>query len=353
MLPSEELGETDPFRQAIDALPVLVWITDGDLRIVEQRGGAPSRGLTPVGESIREHWGPADPVGAIADHERALAGASVVSEASIEGRTLSFRLEPRHAAGVVGVGLDVTAERELQAELLHAHRLEALGQFTSGIAHDFNNMLVAILGNVDLALARIDDPAARRNLGSAREAATRSSDLVAQLLAYARKQVLRPKSVDLNEEIRAAGRFLAAGLGERTRLRFRLAPSLPRASVDPSQFEQVLVNLVVNARDATEGDGTIVVSTRHKATNESRRVTSGELIAGEWVEMAVSDSGAGIDPDALSLIFEPFYTTKESGTGLGLATVFGIVLQSGGQLHVTSTVGRGTTVHVFLPLADR
>ena len=313
-------------------------MVDADLRVLDSLGAAAREGLTPLGSTLREHWGPDDPVGAIAAHERALSGESVVSEVEIEGHHLASRLEPLRdesgaIVGVAGIGLDVTEHRALQHTVEHAQRVETIGNLAGGIAHDFNNMLMAVTGNLDLALRRPDEP---RYLENARAAAERSGDLVRQLLAYSRKQVLRPQVVAVNDVIERHVAILRPLLGEGVRVALDLHPDAGSVSVDVTQFEQVLLNLAVNARDATSGGGTVTFRTRRR---------------GEWVEVAVTDTGTGIDPADLDRIFDPFFTTKDGGTGLGLSTAFGIVAQSGGRIDVESAPGDGSSFSVRLPAA--
>jgi signal transduction histidine kinase/CheY-like chemotaxis protein len=233
---------------------------------------------------------------------------------------------------------DVTDRSRLEHELRHAQKMEAVGRLAGGVAHDFNNLLTAILGHADLLLGRLDAVPARQGLEEIRKAAERAGGLTSQLLAFSRKQILQPKVVDLNDVVSGMGGLLGRLLGERIELAITPASVPARVVVDRGQIEQVVANLVINARDAMPSGGRIDVET--------------ELVEGEAL-LRVRDCGTGMDEQTLARAFEPFYTTKPagSGTGLGLATVHGIVEQSGGRIALESHVGVGTTVEVVLPEA--
>ncbi|HWG56620.1 MAG TPA: ATP-binding protein [Gaiellaceae bacterium] len=260
---------------------------------------------------------------------------------------VSYSASPRVEDGVVVgstvVFSDVTQQRLLEEQLQHAQKLEAVGRLAGGVAHDFNNLLTAIQGYSDLALAGLagDDPV-RDDVEEVRRAADRAADLTRQLLAFSRRQVLAPRVVDLNAVVAGAERMLRRLIGEHVELVTQLEPDLVPVRADPGQIEQIVANLVVNARDAMPDGGTIVL--------ETELVRRGR----PHVRLAVSDSGTGIDAETRSRLFEPFFTTKEvgKGTGLGLAVVHGIVAQSGGEITVTSEVGSGTTFEVVFPLAE-
>jgi CheY-like chemotaxis protein len=232
--------------------------------------------------------------------------------------------------------------------------MEAVGQLAGGIAHDFNNLLTAILGSTELLLASTDSDDPRRDdMQEIGRAAHRASGLVRQLLAFSRKQVMLPRQVNLNDIVRDMGGMLRRLVGERITLKLDLDPALGDVTADPGQIEQVIANLGVNARDAMPGGGTLTIGT----ANVSRvGLTSADegLPAGPLVVLTVKDTGIGMDEHVLAHLFEPFFTTKElgRGTGLGLATVYGIVRQSGGQIQVTSRPGEGSTFTVYLPRAE-
>ncbi len=260
--------------------------------------------------------------------------------------------------GVTFTALDITqrkraeAEREqLQAQLLHAQKMESVGRLAGGVAHDFNNMLQAILGNVSIALEEV--PAAdplRETLEEIQRAAVRSTALTRQLLAFARRQAASPRVLDLNDTVSGMLKMLQRLIGEQIRLVWRPGPAAGRVRIDPSQLDQVLANLTVNARDAIAGTGTIVIDTGADAC-DAARAAANAVAPGEFVTLAVRDTGCGMDALTRAHLFEPFYTTKGQGlgTGLGLATVYGIVRQNGGFIEVDSEPGRGTTMTLWLP----
>jgi PAS domain S-box-containing protein len=239
-----------------------------------------------------------------------------------------------------GTIVDLTDRKQLEDQLLQARKLEAIGRLAGGVAHDFNNLLTAILGFAQLAKER--EPGSerqRRDLESIESAAQSASHLTRQLLAFSRKQVLQPKVTDLNSVVTGARTLLGRVIGEDIELIMRLAPDLPPVLVDAGQMEQVILNLGINARDAMPRGGRLTIE------------TYAEAAPGGHVGLAVTDTGVGIDSASMTHIFEPFFTTKEPGrgTGLGLATVYGIVQQSGGLIEVQSELGRGTRFQIHLP----
>ncbi len=253
---------------------------------------------------------------------------------------------------VEGTVTDVTERRHLEEQLRQSQKMEGIGQLAGGIAHDFNNLLTTVLGYSDMALSQLSphDPV-REDIEEVRKAGERASKLTRQLLAFSRKQVFEPRVLDLNALLADSSRMLARLIGEHIRFVTRLDPDLANVRADPGQIEQVIVNLVVNARDAMPDGGTLTVSTRNADVDEASSRRHFGIAPGRWVVMAVSDTGVGIDPETQKRIFEPFFTTKETprGTGLGLATVYGIVSQSGGQIFVTSAPGRGAAFAIYLP----
>jgi two-component system cell cycle sensor histidine kinase/response regulator CckA len=228
--------------------------------------------------------------------------------------------------------------RDREEQLRQAQKMEAIGRLAGGVAHDFNNLLTAIVGYTDLITERLDpEDQTARDVREIRKAADRASSLTRQLLAFSRKQFLKPVPMDLNEAVTGILQMLPRVIGEHIQTVTRLSPSLGRINADPSQIEQVIVNLVLNARDAMPGGGIITVETANVENS---------------VMLAVIDTGTGMDAETRSHVFEPFFTTKPKGkgTGLGLATVYGIVEQSGGHITVDTAVGRGTTIRIFFPL---
>ena len=258
-----------------------------------------------------------------------------------------------------GIITDVTERKraeedreDLEAQFRQAQKMESVGRLAGGVAHDFNNMLAVILGNIDLVLEQVD-PASEmfRDLDEVREAGRRSADLTRQLLAFARKQVISPVALDLNATVAGMLSMLRRLLGEDVQVTWAPGRKLWLVNMDPSQVDQVLANLCVNARDAIVDVGTLTIETRNTTVDEQRCVGRPGLVPGEYVVLVVRDDGCGMDMETLSHLFEPFFTTKElgKGTGLGLATVYGVVKQNNGYIDVTSEPGFGTTFTIYLP----
>jgi PAS domain S-box-containing protein len=255
--------------------------------------------------------------------------------------------------------LDITervradAERQrLEAQLRQAQKMEAVGRLAGGVAHDFNNKLTAILGYADLALASIEpDSPLRAGLVEIQKAGMRAADLVRQLLGFARRQAVSPQALDLNETVEDLLKMLRRLIGEDIHLTWSPGPDLWTVMVDPSQIDQILANLVVNARDAIGGSGKISIETANVVLDEAFCVEHAGSLPGEYVILAVADDGCGMDEKVLEHLFEPFFTTKEigKGTGLGLATVYGIVKQNDGFIQVSSQPEQGTTMSIYLP----
>ncbi|MGE0862579.1 MAG: PAS domain S-box protein [Vicinamibacterales bacterium] len=239
----------------------------------------------------------------------------------------------------------------LEAQLRHSQKLEAVGQLAGGIAHDFNNLLTVINGYCERLLLTVDDSTGLRpDLDLIHKAGQRAAGLTRQLLAFSRRQVLQPRVIDLNAIVADIQRILARVIGEQNAVVTALDPGLGAVEADPGQIEQVVMNLAINARDAMPDGGTITIQTGNLAVLEGDP-SPFHLQPGQYVMLAIGDTGHGMDADTASRIFEPFFTTKDAGkgTGLGLSTVYGIVAQSGGDIAVESAVGAGTTMRVFLP----
>jgi PAS domain S-box-containing protein len=252
----------------------------------------------------------------------------------------------------VAVKEDVTSRRLLEDQFRQAQKMEAIGTLAGGVAHDFNNLLTVITGFTELTAAKMGPADPNRPYAEeVLKASRRAADLTRQLLAFSRRQVLQPKEVDLNGIVRGMEKMLGRLLGEDVRVRLDLAPGLRRTVADPGQVEQVILNLCVNARDAMPEGGTLFLSTRNEDVTPDVAAATPGLPEGPHVSLAVRDTGTGMTEDVKARIFEPFFTTKPvgKGTGLGLATVFGIVRQSGGQVYVESAPGAGSTFRILLP----
>jgi two-component system, cell cycle sensor histidine kinase and response regulator CckA len=260
--------------------------------------------------------------------------------------------EDGRPVGVESICRDISERRRLEEELRQAQRLEAVGRLAGGIAHDFNNLLTVIGGYAEMLLARNGDAQAEVQQISA--AADRAAVLTRQLLAFSRRQVLQPRVLQLNDVVGGLTSLLQRLIGEDVELVATLAPNLEPVRADPSQMEQVLLNLAVNARDAMPGGGQLTIQTANVHLDEEYVSHHGEVAVGPHVMLAVTDDGVGMEPSVAEHIFEPFFTTKPvgTGTGLGLATVYGIVKQSGGSIWVYSEPGAGTTFKIYLPVVQ-
>jgi two-component system cell cycle sensor histidine kinase/response regulator CckA len=253
---------------------------------------------------------------------------------------------------IIAIFNDLTPRLHLEAQLRQAQKMEAVGQLAAGIAHDFNNILTIVQGHVGLLLHEPGDEQGRAgSLTEIRNAADRAANLTQQLLTFSRRQPVQARLLDVNEVIGNMSTMLRRLLGEPITLRYQQARSLPAVRLDLGMMEQVIMNLAVNARDAMPGGGTLTFATMHSIISEEYVWRNPEAKAGGFVRITVSDTGCGMSPDTLNRVFEPFFTTKEvgKGTGLGLATVYGIIKQHQGWIEVKSEVNRGTTFDIYLP----
>lgn len=249
----------------------------------------------------------------------------------------------------VAVTTDISDQRKLENQVRQAQKMEAIGQLAGGVAHDFNNALTAIRGSVDLALSESDPAIAIEDLKQADKAAEHATHLTRQLLAFSRQQVLQPQSTDLNRVVTETVELITRIIGDNVALRPALEPEVDTVLVDRAQLQQVIINLAINARDAMPEGGTISIVTANRELDQSYVDNGLVPRAGRYAMVEITDSGHGMDEDTQSKIFEPFYTTKSEGTGLGLATVYGIVTQTGGHIALESEPNVGTTFRIFLP----
>ena len=252
----------------------------------------------------------------------------------------------------VAVKQDVTQRRILEEQFRQSQKIEAVGRLAGGVAHDFNNMLGVILGYTEIALGRIDpSQPLHADLLEIQKAAGRSAGLTRQLLAFARRETIAPKVLNLNETVAGMLTMLTRLIGEDIQVTWQPAPTLWPIKVDPSQVDQILANLCVNARDAIAGVGTIAIATTNCVVDAEDCANNADALPGDYVRLAVSDSGCGMDKRTLTQIFEPFFTTKGVGvgTGLGLPTVYGAVKQNQGFIMVASEPGQGTAFEIYLP----
>jgi len=359
------LGSEAKFAKAFNANPSGMAITTLDGRVVDVNDAwLRTLGYTreeALGRSTVELglWRSAEDRTRAIQHAQALGRVQTIE---IEGRTkdgakrtLLYSAELIELDGVPHVLLlttDITERRQLEEQLRQAVKMEAVGRLAGGIAHDFNNLLTAIIGSADLLLEDLDPASpARDDVKEIRHAGDRAAQLTRQLLAFSRRQPLTPRVIDVNALVADMDRLLRRLIGEDIEFRTVLMPNLGAVRADAGQLEQVIMNLAVNARDAMPRGGKLTIETANAELDEAYAREHMTVRAGPAVMIAVSDTGTGMDRETLAHIFEPFFTTKEpgKGTGLGLATVYGIVKQSGGHVWVYSEPGRGTAFKIYLP----
>ena len=346
----------------LDQLPAAVWTTDADLRVTFIMG-EPWSGLSLPAEGQRwdDHGShSAEHAVAVSAHQRALAGEVVDYDDRHGDRIYESHVRPAHSTGgtvtgVIGFALDVTDRRRLELQLRAAQKMEAVGRLAGGIAHDFNNVLGIIQGAVGFLEAAVpDEGEAREDIEAIQQAVTRAEALTKQLLAFSRLQRQQLQALDLNVVVDELRKMLERVIGDDVELACSLAGTPLWVTADVNQLEQVLMNLAVNARDAMPGGGTLTIETCQIDLDDDYATRHAGARPGRFATLAVTDTGCGMDDDTRARLFEPFFTTKppDQGTGLGLATVYGIVKQSKGYIDVESEPGRGTTFKVFLPAQD-
>jgi len=268
----------------------------------------------------------------------------------------SMLYDPRgDVTGTASIGNDVTEHRSLEEQLRESQKMEAVGRLAGGIAHDFNNLLTVIIGYVELLLSKIgkDNPLSQE-AGEIRNAALRAASLTNQLLAFSRRQILSPEVLDLNSIVTDVENMLRRIIEEHINLALNLCEALWKVKADRSRIEQVIVNMVINAKDAMPKGGTLTIETRNIQIEDMTANINPEIGPGAYAVFSIKDTGHGMDRETMARVFEPFFTTKEvgKGTGLGLATVYGIVMQSGGHIQVDSEPGHGTMFSIYLPRAQ-
>ena len=263
--------------------------------------------------------------------------------------------ESGHLVGILGIGRDITEKERLHQQLLQSQKLEAVGRLAGGVAHDYNNMLSVIVGYAEMALESVDvsDPI-HDHLEEILKAGKRSTEITRQLLAFARQQTISPRVLDLNDTVETMLSMLRRLIGENIDLAWKPHGRLWPVHMDPTQLNQILANLCVNARDAISDVGKLTIETDMQTIYADDGPKPADLYPGDFVVLTVSDDGCGMDTSLIENIFEPFFTTKElgKGTGLGLSTVYGIVRQNEGFVDVSSEPGRGTTFRIYLPRAS-
>ncbi|MBI2682048.1 MAG: PAS domain-containing protein [Acidobacteriales bacterium] len=357
----------DLLEAIIEGTTEVVYLRDLEGRYVLVNGTA-CKVLTRTREEIigrrDEDFFPAANVHAIreSDAEVVRTGKACVTEDSlvIGGQTKTYfstkgphRDSTGKVIGVLGIAVDVTERRKMEEQLRKAQRMESIGTLAGGVAHDFNNLLTVIKGYSQLLLETATDGNTKEGMQEIDAAADRAAALTRQLLAFSRQQVLQPRIVDLNTVIRGMEKMLKRLIGEDVECRLRFADGLHPVLADPTQIEQVVMNLAVNARDAMPRGGVLRIQTANTEIGQSAGNGDSEIAPGSFVLLRVEDTGMGMDAATQAKVFEPFFTTKPQGkgTGLGLSTVYGIVKQSGGTIEFQSKVGEGTVFQIHLPVA--
>ena len=368
---NELIRERNLLRTLIDHIPDYIYVKDIESRyLVNNRANVTLMGLNHSDETIGKtayDFFPKEIAQRYHEDDRALlrSGKALID---LEEPIIGKDGEQRHLqttkvplrdpsgkiTGLVGISRDITERRALEEQFRQSQKMECVGQLAGGIAHDFNNILTIVHGHASLLLGEALTPPMRQAAQEIISGADRAASLTRQLLAFSRRHVIQPKNLDLNEILNQMAKILERVLGEDIALDVRYSSNLPPVFADIGMIEQVLLNLAVNAREAMPKGGRLDISLKTVAFNHDTVSCHTEARVGTFVALAVSDSGCGIAKENLAHIFEPFFTTKDvgRGTGLGLATVYGIVKQHNGWISVQSDVGRGTTFEIHLPACD-
>jgi PAS domain S-box-containing protein len=361
-------------RDIIDANPSLIFVKDSDGRfLLGNRATAEIYGTTVdglLGKTDGDFNPNAEEVARFLRDDREVLASGrpkLIAEESVTNPVtkqtrwfqtikLPLRMPGEQTPTLLAVATEITERKQLEEQLLQSQKMEAVGQLAGGVAHDFNNILTAIVGYADLLAAEFGGNARQiEDLEEIRKAARRAAALTRQLLSFSRKQVLEPRIVDVNGVVMNLDKMLRSLISENIQLQTHLAENLDAARVDPNQLEQVVMNLAINARDAMQPEGgTLTIETGNVTLDEDYAARHVSVVPGDYVMLAVTDTGCGMTEATKARIFEPFFTTKPAGrgTGLGLSTVYGIVKQSGGNIWLYSEPGKGTTFKVYLPALD-
>ncbi|MEW6368584.1 MAG: response regulator [Acidobacteriota bacterium] len=362
---TKALESEERYRTLMETANDAIWVTDEDGTIIEvnhQMELMLRRAAAEIcGRRIYDFVVPAQIDLVTQLRERLRVEGSMRSDALVLQRSDARKVHVDVSISSVELGgqalrfaifRDITQQRELEEKLRQSQKMEAIGRLAGGVAHDFNNLLTAILGYTQVVADQLGpDDSMREDLEQIRKAGERAASLTRQLLAFSRKQVLVPEPLDLNKVVSEIDKMLRRVIGEDIELRLALDPKLGQVMIDPTQVEQVIMNLCVNSRDAMPTGGKLTIETHNAELDETLAVEHGEILPGSYVMLAVTDTGIGMNADTMSHLFEPFFTTKPGGrgTGLGLSTVYGIVKQSGGHISIHSEPGKGTTFEIYLP----
>lgn len=349
-------------KLVLSQLPAIMWTTDRTLHITSITGaGLQATEVSPdtlIGASLTQVSDEESREAILRHHQQALEGVPQEYEVRWHQRLYRVALEPLHSVegpieGVIGLAVDITDIRRLQLQVEQAQRMESIGRLAGGIAHDFNNILAGIAGFAELALLQTPAEAPQReSLEHILEVVQKGGALVSHLLGFASRRLITPQPMNLNDQVNQLIPMLQRLIGEDIELHRYLAEDLGTIRADPTQIEQVLINLVTNAREAMPRGGTLIIETQNVELDSTYCEQHWNVQPGEYVLLSVTDNGVGITPDHLPRLFEPFFTTRERGTGLGLATVYGIIHQANGHIWVYSEVGKGTTFKIYLPRID-